>query len=117
MHHLVSPIVTLTIVMTTPTNNNAKPIMLISTNIHIHSNHEGITNDIDWDDEQSVSTIVDDIHVQLEAALKSSVEEYDNSNDAYDTNNGVKIETKPTTSKSLPTRFIRKITIVRGRGF
>ena len=99
---------------------------------------------IDWDDEQSVSTIIDDIHVQLEAALQKSVEEYSNTTTTSTTTNitnnnetpnitnqGMATNSSSTTNlhsnhhdafispslSSLPTRFIRKITIVRGRGF
>ncbi len=104
-------------------------------------------NVIDWDNQESVTNIVEDIHVQLESVLQSSVEDYrdryDKNNDENNNNNnnnatrkyhptktqakdnhsdGGGINRKTMTMKQAevkvaPTRFIRKITVVRGRGF
>lgn len=89
------------------------------------NNHNQFDNDddnIDWDDQESVQSIVEDIHVQLEAALRSSVENHHNFHNT-DTNNNDKEQYNgnniqvSTVDNSSPVRFIRKITVVRGRGF
>ena len=60
---------------------------------------------IDWDDQESVETIIDHIHYTLEQALRNHLEQ----------NHGQ----QPATGvpETLPTRFIRQITVVCGRGF
>jgi hypothetical protein len=71
---------------------------------------------IDWDDQESVSTIIEDIHVQLESSLRSSVEDYRNDYTKIG-EDGNKQMSGETEARTIPIRFIRKITVVRGRGF
>ena len=62
---------------------------------------------IDWDDADSVALIVDDIHLKLENALRSSLEHASSprKQDPHPTNNSSQL------------RFIRQVTVVCGRGF
>ncbi len=82
-----------------------------SSNAAGNGNHHEHVN-IDWDDEESVSTILEDIHVQLEATLRSSIENITHGDDQPPSKS-----TNSIILNNKPIRFIRKITVVRGRGF
>jgi hypothetical protein len=58
---------------------------------------------IDWDDPNSVKQITEDIHWKLECAIRSSVE--------------LSSEGPKDDVSSIPTRYIRQISVVCGRGF
>jgi len=69
---------------------------------------EQCNDKINWDDADSVSSILDDIHLKLEYALRSSMQSVND--DLMDNENGKKQE-------GSVTRFIRQITLASGRGF
>ena len=62
---------------------------------------------IDWDDAGSVSQILEDIHCQLESMLVSSMEQA----------SPLKEDKTHNSLSDISLRFIRKLTIVEGRGF
>ena len=62
---------------------------------------------IDWDDVDSVSQILEDLHCQLESMIANSMEQASPSNE----------ENTHNSQSNVPLRFIRKLTIVQGRGF
>jgi hypothetical protein len=66
---------------------------------------------IDWDDADSVSLILEDVHSQLESMLVSSIEQ---SSPQKQKDNDIVANS---VLCSMPLRFIRKLSIVEGRGF
>ena len=91
------------------------------------SSRASVSSRIDWDDAESVSYIVDEIHVKLEAALRAT-DEWKEKRDTMDggganssTNNaggnngdglGGNLD-----SLKLPIRYIRQVTVVKGKGW
>jgi hypothetical protein len=72
---------------------------------------------IDWDDADSVSNIIDDLHLRLEMALRTSYESHNNDNNTATSNNGdVTATSTKESTKNVPL-FIRRITVVTGKGF
>ena len=68
---------------------------------------------IDWDDKYSVELIKDDIHYKLEQALRNHLEQNNGHGDGGERGVGAAAAAQD----SLPTRFIRQITVECGRGF
>lgn len=75
---------------------------------YLKENNNGVSNTlrkfIDWDDVNSVSLILEDVHAKLECALQNTLIRASDISD----NKG---------SSSTKKRFIRQITLVVGRGF
>ena len=93
------------------------------------SSRASVSSRIDWDDAESVSYIVDEIHVKLEAALRAT-DEWKEKRDTMDGggahistnnaggNNGDGLGgTSTLDSSKLPIRYIRQVTVVKGKGF
>jgi hypothetical protein len=74
------------------------------------NDQENYTSNTDWDDEDSVKLIVDDVHYKLESALKSMME----GRASYNDDAASKTDCIPPREQE---RFIRQITVVCGRGF
>ena len=102
---------------TTTTNPNANPNL--TTNNSTTTANMKSTEYFDWNDETSVASIIEDLHVQLESTLRCSIVDYNSNNN---TNTNINATAGTTTSASYtnqtkPRRFIKRITIVKGRGF
>ena len=80
--------------------------------------NEGRNNDnmerLDWDDPESVSHIIDDLHLRLEVALRVSYERHSNINNEIDRIDDTDAATQMPNKVPL---FIRQITVVTGKGF
>lgn len=80
---------------------------------------------VDWDDEESVKLVTDEIHLKLEQALRSHLEQgygsggdvEGNSGDGGASSNDNRRATNEANMDMAPTRFIRQVTVVCGRGF
>ena len=92
---------------------------------HINMGDEGSSSDgisdirINWDDASSVSNVLEDVHVRLEMALRASYDHHNvgsrNNTDNTAATDGYDKDTNK--SKQQTPLFIRRITIVTGRGF
>jgi len=73
---------------------------------------------IDWDDQDSVETIIDHIHYTLEQALRNHLEQNHGQQSAHTSRENTRgAAAEAEVPETLPTRFIRQITVVCGRGF
>ena len=86
-----------------------------------------VSSRIDWDDAESVSYIVDEIHAKLEAALRAT----DEWKEKRDTMDGGGVNNAAANaggdngdgfagtidSPKVPIRYIRQVTVVKGKGF
>jgi len=96
--HLWNTTITSTSKTTTPTTSQQPPVT--------SAGH------IDWDNEETVSQITTTIQDSLETALQASMVNQNSDN------NNIDKTTQSTTTKTVATTvFIRKITVVMGRGF
>eukprot|EP00804_Cyclotella_cryptica_P015105 CCRYP_000678-RA/>CCRYP_000678-RA protein AED:0.04 eAED:0.04 QI:194/1/1/1/0.90/0.83/12/2203/2174 len=69
---------------------------------------------VDWDNAQSVSNVVEEVHQQLEAALRASLE---NSPDHLPSKNNPQALHSQRPQLTSSAMYIRSVTVVTGRGF
>ena len=98
----------------------ARPIVAGPDGSSYRRSGDAVSSQVDWDNPDSVSCIVDEIHAKLEGALRASQEWKAKRDTLGGADRGGKdeaTEEQSAQNHQLPLRYIRQVSVVTGRGF